>query len=231
MLKIAGHEEERRGAILMEWYDGGGAARTLAREGNALLLERLAGSRSLAKMAAAGKDDEAVCILCETAAQLHAPRERPAPASLVPLKAWFRALEQANQAHGGWFASSAAAAEHLLNSPRETTVLHGDLHHENVLDGGDRGWLAIDPKGLIGERGFEFANLFRNPTAEIALEPGCLMRRAVIVADVAGLDLKRLLQWVMAYAGLGAAWTLEDGGDPGTGLALVQRTALALQQM
>jgi streptomycin 6-kinase len=230
MLKIAGHEEEQRGATLMEWYDGAGAARILAREGNAVLLERLAGSRNLAKMAAAGHDDEAVRILCETAAQLHAPRGRPPPGTLMPLKAWFRALEQANLAHGGQFAPSAEAAEHLLNGPRDIVVLHGDLHHENVLDGGDRGWLAIDPKGLIGERGFEFANLFRNPTAEIALEPARLMRRAAIVADVARLDLKRLLQWVTAYAGLGAAWTLEDGGDPGTGLALVERAALALQQ-
>jgi streptomycin 6-kinase len=42
-------------------------------------------------------------------------------------------------------------------------ALHGDLHHENVLDFGERRWLAIDPHGLHGERFFDFANIFTNP--------------------------------------------------------------------
>jgi streptomycin 6-kinase len=231
ILKIIALEEERRGAVLMDWYGGVGAAHVLAREKDALLLERLTGSQSLAEMAAAGDDDEAVRILCETAAKLHTPRERPPPASLVPLEKWFEALKQADQAHGSLFAQSMAAARYLLNEPRQIVVLHGDLHHGNVLDGGVRGWLAIDPKGLIGERGFEFANLFRNPSNEIALEPTRMIKRATIVADVARLDPKRLLQWVVAYAGLGSAWTLEDGGDPRIGLAIAERAAFHLQQM
>jgi streptomycin 6-kinase len=40
----------------------------------------------------------------------------------------------------------------LLTTQREKVVLHGDMHHGNVLNFGSRGWLAIDPKGLIGER-------------------------------------------------------------------------------
>jgi streptomycin 6-kinase len=63
---------------------------------------------------------------------------------------------------GGTFAKSEAEARSLLDAPGEAVVLHGDFHHDNVMDGGPRGWLAIDPKGLIGEREFEFANLFRN---------------------------------------------------------------------
>jgi streptomycin 6-kinase len=55
----------------------------------------------------------------------------------------------------------------LLAEPREVGVLHGDLHHGNVLDFGVRGWLAIDPKGLLGERGFDFANIFTNPISQI----------------------------------------------------------------
>jgi streptomycin 6-kinase len=215
----------------MDWYDGIGAARALAREEGALLLERLTGNRSLTRMAETGDDDQAVRILCETAAQLHAPRLRPPPASLVPLKTWFRALEQASRAHGGRFAQCQAAAERLLAAPRDIPVLHGDLHHGNVLDGGARGWLAIDPKGLTGERGFEFANLFRNPTTDIALEPGRMMRRAQMAAGLARLDLRRLLQWVLAYAGLGAAWSLEDGDDPRPSLAIAERAAFELHQI
>jgi hypothetical protein len=46
---------------------------------------------------------------------------------------------------------------------RDVVVLHGDMHHENILKFSSRGWLAIDPKGLVGERGFDYANIFCKP--------------------------------------------------------------------
>jgi len=51
----------------------------------------------------------------------------------------------------------------LLADQHDVGVLHGDIHHGNILDFGPRGWLTIDPKGLIGERDFDYANLFCNP--------------------------------------------------------------------
>jgi streptomycin 6-kinase len=229
ILKLAGNEEERRGGELMEWYGGVGAARVLAREGDAILLERLMGERSLSHMARSGRDDDATRILCRTAMALHAPRKEIAPANLVPLKTWFRALETAAARHGGTFAKCANVARTLLADQREPVVLHGDFHHDNVLDGGARGWLAIDPKGLIGERAFEYANLFRNPDLATALAPGRMQRRLEIVTREAGLDRRRLLEWVLAYAGLGAAWSLEDGGDPGAGLEIAERAEAELK--
>jgi streptomycin 6-kinase len=64
MLKVARSVEERRGAILMAWWDGNGAARVLAQHGNAILLERATGRRSLAIMAREGQDDDASRIIC-----------------------------------------------------------------------------------------------------------------------------------------------------------------------
>lgn len=228
MLKVAVGEEERRGAALMTWYAGEGAARVLAHEGEAILLERATGARSLAQLAADGDDDEASRILCATLARLHAPRAAPPPDTLVPLPTWFAALAPAAAAHGEVFTGSLAAADRLLAEPCEPAVLHGDMHHDNVLDGGDRGWLAIDPKGLIGERGFDYANLFRNPTAEIALVPGRMRRQVKVVSSAASLDPARLLTWIQAYAGLGAAWSLQSGHDPGPGLAIAARAAAEL---
>ena len=94
MLKIAYEEEEQRGGRLMTWWDGDGAARVLAHDDRALLLERITCPRSLAEMVAAGADDEASRILCSTAARLHAPRRRPPP-ELMPLSRWFEALSPA----------------------------------------------------------------------------------------------------------------------------------------
>ena len=227
MLKIAHAPEERAGASLMAWWDGNGAARVLEHAGDALLLERALGSGSLAEMARSGQDDEASRILCAAAAGLHAPRAGPLP-DLVPLARWFRALEPAAAAHGGILTHAAAAARELLADPRDVVVLHGDLHHGNVLDFGARGWLAIDPKGLIGERGFEFANLFWNPDRETATAPGRLARQTEVVAAAAGLERGRLLRWILAYTGLSAAWSLEDGDPPDFALAVAEIAAAEL---
>jgi streptomycin 6-kinase len=90
------------------------------------------------------------------------PGPRPLP-GLAPLSHWFRELQPAAATHGGILVRCAETAQALLAEPRDIGVLHGDLHHGNVLDFGVRGWLAIDPKGHLGERGFDFANIFSNP--------------------------------------------------------------------
>jgi streptomycin 6-kinase len=203
----------------MAWWNGGGAARVLAREGEALLLERATGGGTLADLVRGGSDDSATDIICRTAAALHAPRPAPPPETLKPLAIWFRALEPAARAHGGWLTPAATSARRLLSDPREVAVLHGDLHHDNVLDFGPKGWLAIDPKGLIGERGYDYANLFCNPWPEAA-EPGRLRRRLARVAVVTGQDPDRIRLWILAYAGLSAAWTLSGGGDPSRALEI-----------
>jgi streptomycin 6-kinase len=227
MLKVARAAEEREGARLMAWWGGDGAARVLELHGDALLLERASGTDSLIEMVRGGRDDEASRILCAAAAGLHAPRDGTPP-GLVPLARWFQSLEPAAAAHGGLFARAAAAARELLAAPREVVVLHGDLHHANVLDFGARGWLAIDPKGLLGERGFDFANLFCNPDRETAIAPGRLARQVEVVAQAAGVERGRLLRWILAYAGLSAAWSLEDGEEPRLGLSVAEIAAAEL---
>ncbi|MCK0197452.1 APH(6) family putative aminoglycoside O-phosphotransferase [Ancylobacter sp. 6x-1] len=224
MLRIADGEERRRGAALMAWWAGDGAARVLARDGTALLLERATGGGALADMAREGQDDDACRILCATAARLHRPRALPPP-ELVPLGVWFRALESAAARHGGLLVRSAQAARGLLAEPCRLRVLHGDLHHGNVLDFVARGWLAIDPKGLLGEPGFDLANLFINPdladpARPVASVPGRLARRVAVVAAAADLEPRRLLLWILAWAGLSAAWFMEDGDDTRAAIAL-----------
>jgi streptomycin 6-kinase len=228
MLKIAIEPEERWGSTLMVWWGGDGAARVLADDGDALLMERALGEGSLVEMARNGRDDEASRIICEVAARLHAPRGRPPPA-LVPLQRWFRELEPGAAQPGGILRQAAAIARELLAQPQDVVPLHGDIHHGNVLDAGPRGWLAIDPKRLVGERGFDFANIFRNPDLEIATAPGRLARQATVVAEAANLERTRLLKWVLAFAGLSAAWVLGDGEEPELDLAVAEIAAAELR--
>ena len=62
MLKLSVEEDERFGGVLMAWWDGEGAARVLARDGDALLLERATGPASLAEMARSGRDDRPAAL-------------------------------------------------------------------------------------------------------------------------------------------------------------------------
>jgi streptomycin 6-kinase len=212
LLKIAVEPEEKWGAGLMIWWNGIGAARVIEHDDDAVLLERATGRRSLADMASHGKDDEASRIICDVVAGLHAPRHSPPP-ELVPLADWFRALDLMASREGGRLVRSAATARMLLANPREVVPLHGDIHHGNILDFAERGWLAIDPKRLGGERGFDYANLFCNPDRAVATAPDRLERQAKVVAEAARLERRRLLQWIVAWAGLSAAWLIEDGED------------------
>jgi streptomycin 6-kinase len=229
MLKVATDDDERRGNRFMAWWAGDGAAAVLAEDGDAVLLERLEGEGALASMARGGADDEASRIIVSVAARLHAPRGAPSPPT-IPLSLWFEDLYRAAERHGGLFASAAEIARALLSEPLDVTVLHGDIHHFNILHSPARGWLAIDPKGVVGERAYDFANLFCNPDAATAAAPGRLSRQLAIVAAAARLDRRRLLQWVLAHAGLSAAWLLEDGAVPDARLAMAALAAAELAQ-
>lgn len=218
MLKVACEAEEKFGGLLMRWWDGTGAAKVLASAGDAILLERAQGSRSLSSFARDGRDDEATRIICSVVETLHAPRSEPPP-ELIPLKHWFRELAPAAAAHGGILAACARTAERLLEAPRDPVVLHGDIHHDNILDFGPRGWLAIDPKRLTGERGFDYANIFTNPdlsdpSRPVATLPGRFESRLAIVCEAARIERRRMLEWILAWCGLSAAWFISDGESP-----------------
>ncbi len=223
MLKVARIPDEEAGYRLLTWWDGQGAARVFASAAGALLMERASGAGDLAQIAWSGQDDEACRILCDTAARLHAPRSGPPP-DLHPLQEWVQPLFRLAAEHAA-LAPAASVARQLLAAPREVCPLHGDLHHENVLDFGDRGWLAIDPHGLLGERTFDYANIFTNPDLSdpgrpLAILPGRLEARLSIVVATTGFEPERLLRWIIAWTGLSAAWFIGDGDGEGEGAAI-----------
>jgi streptomycin 6-kinase len=231
MLKLPEVEDERRGYQPLDYWNGDGAARLLARSehGEAMLIERATGGRSLSAMARSGVegDDDATAILCDAIAALQKPRG-PAPTGLIPLETWFKDLFPAAARHGGLLDRAAMEASTLLPAQQEILPLHADLHHDNVLDFEQRGWLAIDPKSVIGDRAFEYTILFcdpdlADPEPPVAVAPGAFERRLEIVLAKSGLERQRLLRWIIAWCGLSASWFLEDE-DP---LAEINLTILA----
>lgn len=112
-------------------------------------------------------------------------------------------------------------AGHLLNSARDRSLLHGDIHHQNILRGGKHGWVTIDPKGLVGERGYDIATWMLNPWG-IGERPdlaGVMTARLDLFSRELGIDQQRLTQWAFVHSVLSMCWTLEDDGVAGQDFA------------
>jgi len=234
MLKVATDAEEKFGNLLLSWWAGDGAAAVFAASDDAVLMERAMGKRSLTTYAQTGRDDEATEILCDVVAGLHRPRAAPLP-PLVPLDIWFADLFPTAAAQGGILARAAATARALLADQRSVRPLHADIHHDNVLDFEDRGWLAIDPKRVIGEAGYDYANIFCNPDMDhpqppVSVLPERFQRRLEIVTSRTGIPHRRLTEWILAYTGLSAAWIINDGGDPVVDLTVAAFAATELDR-
>jgi streptomycin 6-kinase len=229
MLKAGMTAEERRSVDLLAWYDGEGAVRLLQQGDGAILMERAIGETSLTAMTRAGEDEAALSVLCAAAVRLHAPRPAPPPKTLVPLAVRFTPLEAAAAARGGVLARCWDEARGLLASSRDERPLHGDLWHNNVRDGGERGWLAIDPKGFHGDRTYDYAIMVGTPDfPAVADDPERVRRRALFVAQTASLELARLLQSMMVDAGLYALWSMSGGHAP-RALAMAEIAAHILE--
>jgi len=104
----------------------------------------------------------------------------------------------------------------LLQTQSTSLLLHGDLHHRNILLGKGNSWVAIDPKGVIGESSFEVGSFLYNPIPDLIKNPDLtrmLNRRLDIFEEILKLDRVRMAAWSFSRAVLSAVWTIEDKGD------------------
>ncbi|MER8757818.1 phosphotransferase [Mesorhizobium sp. M0976] len=208
-------EDELRGEHFLAWRRGEGAVRLLGRDGHRMLLE-YAGDRMLSHHLAEQGDNAATAIAAEVMARLVSPSKHPAPPDLQPLRTRFSSLfkkAKADRAAGekSLYVEAAEIAERLLSNPHDVRPLHGDLHHDNVMHG-PRGWLAIDPKGVLGDPGFDAANMFYNPLDrdDLCLDTRRIGHMAQVFAATLGQSPPAILDHAIPYGCLSAAWHHED---------------------
>lgn len=205
-----------REAAALAIYNGRGAVKLLAADPaqGVLLLERLYPGRVL--HAGVADDDEAT----RTAAQLMQMLWRPAPKpnGLCSLSSWGGALRSGGMGvlDEDVVGRAAALFDELTDSASECVVLHGDLHHENILSAGGA-WCAIDPKGLVGDPYYEPAPFLYNPLGVLAGAEGrrLLHRRLDVLAESLGFERERLAGYGFCQAVLSAVWSVEDQTDYG----------------
>ncbi|KMJ57891.1 hypothetical protein AB685_13705 [Bacillus sp. LL01] len=99
----------------------------------------------------------------------------------------------------------------LLEEKNERYILHGDLHHYNILKA-EASWVAIDPKGLVGEREYDTIQFLLNKLPEENIEI-ILSKRISILVDKLKLDERRILAWGFAHGVLSTCWSIEDGEE------------------
>jgi streptomycin 6-kinase len=110
----------------------------------------------------------------------------------------------------------------LLSSAEHEYICHGDLHLENIIQHGEK-WLAIDPKGIIGEMAFEAAafNLIsKDEMRDIHTVSKKMHDRILELSTALDLSYQRLLCWVFLRVIIAAQWFIEDSGDSSEMLAL-----------
>lgn len=212
-------------------YGGRGMVRVLEADADAgvVLMERLDPGTTIVDM----PDDDATAI---TAGVMH-DLQLPAPPNcrLPALADWASALDRVRGHYGGGtgpiperlYEMAQSYWREMLASSSAPIVLHGDLHHWNILRDERRGYVAIDPHGVLGEPEYEVAAYLGNPNTRLHLFDdlaATMSRRLDIFAASLGYDRQRMLRWGIAFQVLSAWWSYEDGGDGSH--ALIAATAL-----
>jgi len=198
-------------------YNGRGIAQMFYGNGEEgiLLLERLQPGSMLSEL----EDDEAATAIAATVMrQLWQPA--PAEHSFPTIAKWAQGLDRLRAEFDGGTGpfppQLVAQAEilfgELIASMGTPVLLHGDLHHFNILTAEREPWLAIDPKGIVGEPAYEVGALLRNPNQEIATNPKILARRIDQLSAELAIDRARIVGWGLAQAVLSGWWSYEDEG-------------------
>src|SRR5262245_1764340 len=214
-----------------EWFSGqvlnafGGQSvvRALDQTDGAVLLERLVPGKSLAEMNM--RDEEATAIIADVIRRM-SPTSPPIDTPTI--EAWGKSFEQYRATPDAEIPIALVEQAHrtyttLCASQSSVRLLHGDLHHHNVILDSRRGWVAIDPKGVVGELAYEVGAALRNPSDQPALfsAPDTIQRRVNCFATLLQLDSGRILAWAFAQAVLAAIWEWEDDGVLTAGLGWI----------
>ncbi|GGV48346.1 aminoglycoside phosphotransferase family protein [Streptomyces spectabilis] len=222
-------DEETEGEpVALRVWDGDGAVRLLDHDATTgtMLLERAGDGQELTRSAEAGRDAarRGVVVLAELLARLTAG---PAPAGMRTLGDIAGQMlddtpaalkEIADPAERALVARCADAVREVVGEPGDR-MLHWDLHFDNVLAAEREPWLAIDPKPLAGDPGFDLW-----PGLNNLFDPDDVRWRFDAMTEVLGLERGRALAWTLGRVLQNVLWEVEDGRAlPAEDLELARR--------
>jgi streptomycin 6-kinase len=243
ILKIGVPRDELASEIAaLRLFNGGGACRMIDadEEKGLLLLERLQPGVMLSTLE---DDEEATRIAAKVMKRIWRPLEhvtlsrrgakslyndgrdpslslRVTSDKFIQLSDWFDGLKRLREMFNGGtgplneklVARVEQSVKDFFVEDQSPVLMHGDFHHFNILSS-ERGWLVIDPKGVIGPACYEVAPFMMNPWGELPQGINLkvrLKRRIDILHEHLGFERERILEWSLAHAILSAWWGIEE---------------------
>lgn len=201
---------------VLKFYQGCGATRLLDcdLEKGVMLLERILPGTTL-KNFFPNLNEESIKACIQVMNQLHSVKLDPNLNDSFPsIETWLQTL------FNGHFPEipeplqkkARDLSSSLLKTQKSPVLLHGDLHHDNILKN-QEGWISIDPKGVIGEPAYDVGAFIRNPMPELFKNKNLkeiTLKRLDLFSQYLKIERKRLLDWSFVQAILSACWALED---------------------
>lgn len=230
-------------------WSGRGAVRLYERDDArfAMLLERAGGAGSgpgpgsgpgsgagAGSLADVEDTDEAVTVAGRLARRLAVPAPPGLPRMSSLVAEWERELRDEQRELGAPLPArvvdAAIGTVRDLGQDQPDTLVHGDLHFTNVLTSEREPWLAIDPKGYVGDPAYDSITLLRTRFEPLLTAPdprAAALRRLAVFADAAEVDRDRARRWAQARAVTAAHWGLRHG-DPAWVIKATEALAEAL---
>lgn len=212
ILKIACEQSEfKNEQSALTAYNGNSCIRLLDSnlEYNGLLLEQAIPGTSLVSFFP-DRDNEALKLTVTIMQQLHAAQS-PLGAHVPSIQDWFKDLFNPLHTSSSHHTHKAQEiARHLFATQPKSVLLHGDLHHGNILLS-NHGWLAIDPKGIYGDPAFEICSFMQNPNPEVLQNKKLVLHRLALFSEYLSIDQERLQAWLYVTTVLDACWSMKEG--------------------
>lgn len=212
---VIGRDEEWHGGAVVKAFAGCGMVRALEFVPGAVLLEEVQPGTPLVNFVQAGRDEAATRIVVDVIkAMLQANPGIVGHPVAADWAAGFDAYLSGGQdvIPTDLVRTARSVYRDLCETQKQVRLLHGDLHHYNVLFDQHHGWIAVDPKGIVAELEFELGAVLRNPQdmPEVCT-PAAIHRRVQPFADGLEVEPVRVLGWTFSQAVLCAVWMIEDG--------------------
>ena len=202
---------------------------------SALLLDYIQSGISLKDLFLQDREEQTIEIFVDIVKRMHADSDKDKARSI---QGNFQTIEQRlsllhtfqskNKQLAALLPQAASLAHQLVATQGAQYLLHGDLHHENILqrkpdkaesqDKCGDAWVMIDPQGVVGELEFEVGAFIRNPLFELLDQPyleQLILYRFNQLSQRLNLDRKRIIDWSFVQTVLAACFTEENKNDRG----------------
>ena len=197
-------------AEMLRFFADYGAVTLIDSCDGALLLQRCVPGYSLTNYFP-NNEEESVEIIAKVIKKLHSASPKKNVCAVTPLRELLNDLYQPSNIAEKYIAKARDFSEFLLKTTIENVIMHGDLHHDNVIyDEAIQSWKVIDPAGVIGDPTYEYTSFMINPIDKIWKCDNALSiieNRIQKFARIADVDPLRLRQWTFVKAVLCLVWT------------------------